>query len=84
MGTTQADIRGWLKDAKKKGATHLLVVCDGFDHEDYPVFIMPGQNAKAVAEKEYSGVDMQHVMECYSLAGDIEAQLNEHRAFHWE
>ena len=50
MPTTQKDIRGWLHRGKEKGATHVLVVCDTFDHSDYPVFVMLGQNVRKVAD----------------------------------
>ena len=49
MATTKQVIRRWLKEAKAKGATHMIVVCDTFDHEDYPVFVMPGDNARTTA-----------------------------------
>lgn len=77
--TTQAEIRSWLLDAKKEGATHMLVVCDTYDHEDYPVSVKPGQNVREVYNK-YANESMQRVMEVYNLSLDIEAQLNEHRA----
>jgi hypothetical protein len=49
MAATQEDIRRWLKEAKKEGATHVIVVCDSFDHEDYPVPVMPGENVREKA-----------------------------------
>jgi len=58
MPTTQADIQGWLKEAKREKATHLIVVCDSFDHEDYPVLVKPGQDPKERAS-EYQNKDMQ-------------------------
>lgn len=87
MATTKEDIRSWMEQAKTEGATHLLVVCDTYDWEDYPVFVESGKDAKKVAEEDYGypgDKNMQRVMECYSLTDDIEAQLNEHRAWHWE
>lgn len=52
MGTSQAEIRGWLLAGKKKNATHMIVVCDTFDHEDFPVYVLPGQDAR----KEYESL----------------------------
>ena len=83
MGTTQADIRRWLTEAKEEGATHLIVVCDTFDHEDYPVSVKPGDDVKAKFD-EHNGKSMQRVMEVYALHLDWESQLNEHRSFHFE
>jgi len=83
MGTSKTEILQWLEDAKKKGATHVIVVCDTFDHSDYPVLVMPGEDVK-LAHSVYDGKNMQRVMEVYALHLDIETQLAEHRAFHFE
>jgi hypothetical protein len=83
MAATQDMIRDWLKEAKEEGATHVIVVCDTYDHEDYPVQVMPGVDPKAVYER-YNGKEMQRVMEVYALHLDFESQLNERRAFHLE
>lgn len=83
MRTTKATIARWLNQAKKDGATHLIVVCDTFDHEDYPVSVMPGKDVREVYAK-YNGKNMQRVMEVYSLSMDLDAQLNEFRALHFE
>ena len=84
MTTTKEDIRGWLTEAKKEGATHMLVVCDTFAHEDYPVFVKPGEDVRAEAKQYQRGENMQSLMEVYSLKLDVEAQLNERRAFHYD
>lgn len=82
--TTQSEIKGWIDKAKEMGASHLLVVCDTFDWEDYPVEVMPSQELKEVA-RGYHGPNMQKVMECYDLSLDIASQLAEVRAFHgWQ
>ena len=82
MAATKQDIRDWLAVAKQEGATHLLVVCDTYDHEDFPVVVRPGQDVHAVYAQN-NGSNMQRVMEVYSLALDIETQLNEHRVFNF-
>jgi len=46
MAVTKGEIRTWLLEAKKEGATHVIVVCDTFDYDDYPVKVMPGEDAK--------------------------------------
>ncbi len=83
MTTTQEEIRGWLLQGKEEGATHLIVVCDTYDHEDYPVFVKANENAKEKAD-EFNAKNMQRVMEVYSLSRDWEIQLNETRAFHYD
>lgn len=78
MGTTQDDIRGWIKRGQDKGATHVIVACDTFDWEDYPVLVMPGQDAREIA-KQYDGTNMQKLMEVYNLSQDIEQQVSGQR-----
>lgn len=77
--TTAEDILGWLNRAKKENATHMLVVCDTFDWDDYPVFVSDEENVRDVYE-QYHGKDMQKVMEVYNLSLDIHRQLCEFRA----
>ena len=80
MGTTKEDIKEWIKRGQEQGATHMIVVCDTFDWEDYPVYVMPTEDAhKKYAN--YNGLNMQKVMEVYNLTKDINKQLNQHRAF---
>ena len=81
MATTQSDIRRWLNEAKKMKATHVIVVCDTFDWEDYPVYVASNEDVRK-KYVEYNGPNMQRVMEVYSLGMDIERQLNETWAFH--
>lgn len=83
MAASREDIKKWFKEGKKRGATHMIVVCDTFDYEDYPVFVEKDQKVREVFE-EYNDKNMQKVMEVYSLSRDIESQLNEHRAFHFD
>ncbi|MFA5987212.1 MAG: hypothetical protein WC797_00990 [Candidatus Paceibacterota bacterium] len=82
MATTQNMIREWFIRGKKMHATHLIVVCDTFEWEDYPVFVTKKQNVHEVYT-EHNGSNMQKVMEVYNLSMDMEKQLAEHRAFHF-
>lgn len=79
--TTSVEIKGWIDEASSAGATHLIVVCDTFDHEDYPVLVMPGEIPR---EKRKGLGEMQRAMECYDLSMNIESQLSERRAQNWE
>ena len=85
MGTTQADILRWLEKGKANGATHVLVICDTYDYEDFPKFVMPDEDVREVYRANH-GPNMQKVMEVYSLTGKhtIEEQLREHRAFNYD
>lgn len=79
MATSREDIRQWLLRAQKSGASHVIVVCDTYDHEDYPINVMPDQNVHTIHD-QYNGPNMQRVMEVYNFSLDIEAQLSENRA----
>jgi hypothetical protein len=83
MTTTRAEIRRWFDNAKAAGATHMLVVCDTFDYDDYPVDVMPGECVRAVAAA-HNGPNMTRLMEVYAMHLDRETQLAEGRAFHYE
>jgi len=77
--TTKAEIRDWLLGGISKGATHCFVVCDTYDHEDYPKYIMPGEDPQ-----KFRPGEMQRIMECYALHLDLEQQLGEFRSHHYE
>ena len=79
--TTRSDIHRWLDEGKKKGATHMIVVCDTFDYDDYPKYVMPGMDIHEVTGNLGS---MQSLMEVYSYALPLDEQLAEHRAFHYD
>lgn len=82
MATTREEIRNWIKRGKKEKATHMLVVVDTFDYEDYPVFVKVGENVYT-KEHEYNQSPMQRVMEVYNLSKDIEPQLAQDRSFNY-
>lgn len=84
MGTTKEEIRGWLNTGKERGATHVVVVCDTFDHGDYPVYVMPDKNVSKVVASNNNPDAMTRVMEVYALHLDFDKQLNERRAYHLE
>lgn len=83
--TTKSEIRSWLEEGMHINASHVIVVTDTFDYDDYPVYVEEGQDVNAVADG-YRSMDMQRVTEVYSLTGkhSIEKQLNEDRAFHYD
>lgn len=80
MATTKEDIKRWLERGKKRGSTHLIVVVDTFDHEDYPVFIQPEDDVHAKL-KAIEGSSMQRAMEVYRLDHNWDNQLNLHRSW---
>lgn len=76
--TTKAEISGWFDQGAMQGKQYMLVICDTFDHDDYPVY---ADAAECLARYKNPG-EMQRVMEVYSLTSDKAAQLNETRAMH--
>jgi hypothetical protein len=66
MGTSKEEIRVWFRRGVDMGVTHMLVVCDTFDYEDYPVYVKAGESLSD-AEKKYDGSNMQRIMEIYRM-----------------
>lgn len=80
MTASRRNIEDWLDEGKAKGAARVIIACDTWDHDNYPVFVMPGESA---AEKASGLGNMQAVDEVYDLSRDISVQLMERRAEHW-
>ena len=78
---TKTEISEWFDRGIETGMAYMLVVCDRFDHEDYPVYAENDEQAFK-ANREHNGPNMQKVMEVYDLRLDKQTQLNEFRAFH--
>lgn len=72
--TTRAEIAEWFDRGVAQGATHLIVVCDTFNYEDYPAF---ATGAKDVHEKyaHYDKQNMQRIVEVYDLHADKQEQM---------
>lgn len=81
MAATKEEIREWLNEGIKKGATHVIVVCDTWDWEDYPVYVMPEEDVRN-KERSYMGGDTK-IMEIYNLKMSLEVQLNQVKAFNY-
>jgi hypothetical protein len=77
MAATKQDIDGWFNRGVAQKAEYMLVFCDTWDYEDYPVFTY--SDAECLAQYENPG-EMQRVMEVYDLRADKTQQLNERRA----
>ena len=80
--TTKETLSRWFDEGLRQGATHLIVVCDTFSYDDYPVYVKPGEDPRKI-ETKYSG-NMQRVMEVYALHLDKKSQMRERRSFHYE
>ena len=80
--TTRQDLSGWFDAGKLDDATHMIVVCDTFSWEDYPVYVKKGEDVHAKAV-ECNRRGMQKIVEIYKLSMDKNRQLRETRAFNY-
>jgi|HubBroStandDraft_1064217.scaffolds.fasta_scaffold49483_4 hypothetical protein len=77
MAANIHDLRQWFRDGVAIGATHMIVVCDTYDYEDYPVYVSAEENVhKKSAAYSLRAGNMQKVMEVYKLSMDMEDQLD--------
>jgi len=81
--TTVDDLREWFERGKKERATHMIVVCDTFDHEDYPVYVKKTEDVREVTKKYALGENMQRIMEVYSYKKTFEEQSGR-RVFNYD
>lgn len=77
MAATRQDIEGWFKRGVADGKAYMVVVCDTYDHSDYPCYF---DNADATRKKKDDPGEMQRVMEVYDLNADMKRQMDMHRA----
>jgi hypothetical protein len=84
MAASKQDITSWFDEGVKQGATHMIVACDTFDHDDYPVYVKPGEDVRKCEDRILKS-PMQRVMEVYKLDPTRrDTQLAEFRAFHYD
>lgn len=76
MSTPKSEIRKWVENGRQNGSTHVIIVMDWFDREDYPVYVKPDQDVYEL-ESEIRD-DGDRVMEIYWVEpeADIDRQLN--------
>jgi hypothetical protein len=66
MAATLREINEWKSRGIKKGAKYIISVCDTFNYEDYPIFVMPEENLNKKKSK-YDGTNMQKINEIITL-----------------
>jgi len=81
--TMKKQIENWFDRGVKDGATHMIVMCDTFDYEDYPVYLKEENSDSAQAKVNEHVKNMQTVMEVYNLKMDKLSQLNQPRVFNY-
>lgn len=81
--TSTDTIRSWLEEGRAQHATHVVIACDTFNWEDYPIYVKKGDDIRKIVT-EHDGPNMQKVMEVYNLSKDIEKQLgSKNRVFNY-
>lgn len=81
MATSKQTISKWFKEGIGN-ASHMIVVTDGFDLSDYPVYVKKEEDVREIAKK-YDGKDMQKIMEVYNLSLPLKEQLDAKRVFNY-
>lgn len=64
--TSKEDVQNWIYEGRKNGAIYLIVVCDTFSYEDYPVYVKEGEDVQKILDA-YDGENMQKIMEIIKL-----------------
>lgn len=82
MAAKRQDIKRWFQQGAREGATHMIVVCDTFDWDDYPVYVKKGEDARTI-KRQFDGKDMQKVMEVYNLTEPMPEQIDTKRSFNY-
>jgi hypothetical protein len=83
MATTVYQIRKWFDEGKANGYTHMMVMCDTYDYEDYPKYVKGSSEYARRMAREYASYPMTRLMEVYNLTLDGEPQFKEYRAYNY-
>lgn len=78
MAASREDIRNWFRRGARAGHAYMLVICDQFEWEDYPVFV---DTAEEASKKKRAPGAIQKAMEIYDLRAAEDAQLAMHRCW---
>ena len=81
MATSKTDISQWFDKGRTDGEDFMIIVCDTYDWEDYPIYTKTAEFSDTY--EHYNGRSMQKIMEVYNLALDKQVQLGEISAFHY-
>lgn len=79
MAARKSTLREWFEKGVERGKTHMVVFCDTFDFEDFPVYCESAEAAREIHEAPRAS--METIEEIYNLSGDMEEQLATRRCF---
>jgi len=77
MAASIQNIRDWFREGVANGKDYMVIVCDTYDYEDYPLFCSESTLSQLL--HSYREADMQIIMEIYDLRKDIAAQISKER-----
>lgn len=60
MSPMEENHKRWLEEAKRIGAVYILDVCDTFEWDNYPVYVMKGDDLEK-SKLEHNGKNMQQI-----------------------
>lgn len=81
MATSVDNLKEWAGKGIAKGAKWMIVVCDMFEYEEFPVYATSVEHFDQLYNTSMHRKSMEQVMEVYDLESDLETQLQEHRAW---
>lgn len=76
--TTRKMIQDWFDEGIEQKYNWMVIVCDTYDHEDYPEYAKTRSDAEAIVAKPGK---MARVMEVYDLTADRGPQLSAQRVW---
>lgn len=75
MTASLQDIEGWYEEAKRRGAAYLIIVCDTFDYDNYPVYVQKVEDFQAAFNQYQKPQNMSSIDEVY----DMKMPMNQQR-----
>lgn len=81
MAATREEIEAWLSTGLEKNSTHVIIVVDTWDYEDYPVYVAPQENVHEKVAGYKNSPD--RVVEVYNLCLSLDKQLNQRRTLNY-
>lgn len=73
MSANTNELLTWFDKGIRLAAAYMIVVCDTFENDDYPVYVMDAKEFWQTYAS-YDGARMQRIMEVYDLKETWEGQ----------
>ena len=66
MAVSKEEFNRWVENGREKGATHMISVCDTFDWDDYPVYVLPTDDLDVVKSR-FNNVNIKNLGEILNI-----------------